>query len=356
VRWGRKPSHATPPDVAAVRVFRRTRAKRESPKVLFWTGTATLVLTILNMTIGFLDLPTFVMHFIITVIMWLAAYVVSRRGFPARWVTSLVGLCAVIVTAEFQFEFWINPTPMGFGYVLMIMIAGAPIMLSPLVQSQVALLAIIGSIHVIQHTPQSVLGVSQPGDWMVTAATAEVIGFILLFMRLRSIDELGLVTRQGEVNATIDPLTGLFNRRGLESEMTRIITLARVSRTNVFACFVDIDWLKTANDAHGHAFGDQVIRVVAAAVRSCAPPSAVIARWGGDEFLIFGTGDPIEDDIMTIQLFNYIANSKLDMSKWPGSVSVGSASAVATDLQLGDLIYQADERMYARRRAKRSGN
>ena len=356
MRWGRKPDRATPLDVAAVRDFRNARAKSESPRVLLWVGVAIMGLTGLDVAVEFPDTRTALLHTGVSLVVWTAAFAISRERFPSKLATALTGACALVVTAAFQYEFWLNPTAIGFGYVLMVMTAVGPILLSPMVLSYVALLSTLGGIVIITQAPVSVLDAAQPADWVVAAIIAEVIGFILLFMRLRSIDELGKVTRRAELYATTDPLTGLYNRRGLENVMTRIVTLSRVSHSNVYACFVDIDWLKTANDDHGHAFGDQVIRVVADAVRACVPESAVIARWGGDEFLVFGAGPAIDDDVLTANLLEYIASSKLDVAKWPGSVSVGSAAAPAVEVQLGDLIYQADERMYARRRAQRSGS
>ncbi len=350
------PDGATPLEVAAVRDFRNARAKSESPRVLLWVGVAILGLAGFDVVVGFLDVHTTLLHAGVSIVLWTSAFVISRKRFPSILVTAVTGACALAVTAEFQYEFWSNPTAIGFGYVLMVMTAVGPLMLNPMALSYVALLSTVGSIIIIEQAPLSVLDYAEPTDWVVAAVTAQVLGFILLFMRLRSIDELGKMTRRAELYATTDPLTGLYNRRGLENVMTRIVALARVSHANVYACFVDIDWLKTANDDHGHAFGDQVIRVVADAVRACVPDSAVIARWGGDEFLVFGTGPAIDDDELTAKLLAYIASSRLDLAKWPGSVSVGSSASPAAEVQLGDLIYQADERMYARRRAQRSGN
>lgn len=322
--------------------------------MLFWIGTAIFVLSVLNAAVGLTTAGTFALHVGIGLIVWACAWAISRPWFEPQWAAAVTGAASIFVLAEFQHEYWRDPTTLGFGYILMIMIGGAPIVLSPIVLAYVASLGFIGTCVIVAAAPQSVLEPASAADWLILAASAEVGGFILLFQRLRSIDELGEVTRQARLAATTDALTGLFNRRGLEEVMTAQVTLARVSRETVHACFVDIDWLKTANDTHGHEFGDAIIVAVADAVRASVPATDSLARWGGDEFLVFGIGEALDDDALHDRIIEHLRTSGLDLSKWPGTVSVGSASAASVEVQLHELIEQADARMYARRRAHRT--
>ncbi len=81
--------------------------------------------------------------------------------------------------------------------------------------------------------------------------------------------------------ALTDPLTGLLNRRGFDSQMQRI------SHGSVQGCtllIVDIDHFKAINDAHGHLLGDKVIIAVANVLRGCIGERGPIARIGGEEF------------------------------------------------------------------------
>lgn len=323
---------------------------------MFWIGFAILVLAVLNVAIGLLTLRTFALHASITLIVWIGAWLISRPWFEARWSAPITALCTLVVVGEFQYEYWVNPTPLGFGYIMMIMIAGSPIVLSPMALAYVSSLAVIGSIIIVGHAPHDVLLPANDADWVIGAITAAVAGFILLFQRLRSIDELGEVTRRAEAAANTDQLTGLNNRHGMEEAMPALLEKARLAGSEVHIAFVDIDWLKTANDAHGHEFGDSVILAVANAVRaSLCDNEHAIARWGGDEFLVLGIGtDGGETDLGT-RIVEHIRNhSDLDLVKWPGSVSTGTASGPALGASLPDLIEHADAVMYARRRAKRS--
>ncbi len=80
-----------------------------------------------------------------------------------------------------------------------------------------------------------------------------------------------------------DALTGLVNRRALEGVLANAVQ--RRSQAPFGLMFIDLDRFKNINDSLGHAVGDEVLVVLAARVRQLLPPDAVIARFGGDEFV-----------------------------------------------------------------------
>ena len=86
--------------------------------------------------------------------------------------------------------------------------------------------------------------------------------------------------------ANHDPLTGLPNRRLLEDRMEWVFILSRRNRTQVGALVVDLDNFKLINDREGHRVGDEVLRAVAARMRSCIREADMVARHGGDEFVV----------------------------------------------------------------------
>ena len=102
--------------------------------------------------------------------------------------------------------------------------------------------------------------------------------------------ELEAALVQIRILATQDELTGLVNRR----HMTELLSVehARVRRdaAPMMLGLLDIDWFKCINDQHGHGAGDAVLRIFAATVRSSLRSTDVLARWGGEEFLLMMPG------------------------------------------------------------------
>ena len=114
----------------------------------------------------------------------------------------------------------------------------------------------------------------------------------------REIDALTARTRQLRIEqeklqrlATIDELTGVLNRRGLEQAMGDF-EAAALGMTLVM---LDIDHFKHVNDRHGHDCGDLVLQRVAAVVAGNLRGSDVFGRWGGEEFLIVCQGTRVRD-------------------------------------------------------------
>ncbi len=94
-----------------------------------------------------------------------------------------------------------------------------------------------------------------------------------------------LALRDAQEAARRDPLTGMFNRRGLTERFDALVT----ERRNPFALaviLIDIDHFKKLNDAHGHDVGDQVLSAFAAVLGRNIRTVDIAARWGGEEFMV----------------------------------------------------------------------
>ncbi|MEH3154604.1 MAG: GGDEF domain-containing protein [Gordonia paraffinivorans] len=91
---------------------------------------------------------------------------------------------------------------------------------------------------------------------------------------------------QLEAIGDTDPLTGVLNRRGLEAKLGTLLDGAVHGERGLGAAIVDIDFFKAVNDSFGHSTGDRVLVDVAEVVRATAPGDAVVARVGGEEFLL----------------------------------------------------------------------
>lgn len=86
-----------------------------------------------------------------------------------------------------------------------------------------------------------------------------------------------------------DPLTGLANRSLLGERLTRALGLAKRTNKKVGLLFLDVDNFKKINDSHGHAVGDQLLKVIARRLESVVRITDTVCRQGGDEFVILLT-------------------------------------------------------------------
>ncbi|MDX1609813.1 MAG: GGDEF domain-containing protein [Halofilum sp. (in: g-proteobacteria)] len=136
-----------------------------------------------------------------------------------------------------------------------------------------------------------------PAVILVTAGTdirlvrVAAIGSILLFalVMVRMAGLMNRIRRQSERFeglARTDALTGALNRRALEHELTREVARAERGRIPLCLAFLDLDHFKRYNDTNGHAAGDALLRDVSAAWRRALRPTDVLARTGGEEFIV----------------------------------------------------------------------
>ena len=92
--------------------------------------------------------------------------------------------------------------------------------------------------------------------------------------------------------ALIDPLTGIWNRRGFMVESDRLMEASGKKSDHAAMLFIDLDNFKTINDRYGHALGDQVLQILAAAVNTVIRSSDFVSRLGGEEFAVVLHGAP----------------------------------------------------------------
>lgn len=139
-----------------------------------------------------------------------------------------------------------------------------------------------------------------------------------------------------------DPLTGLGNRRALERDLPRLMKLADRVVTPLALLYLDVDDMKSINDGHGHAAGDETLRVLGAVLRASSRAGTDVAyRVGGDEFVMtLMTG---REGAETLAL--RAAREFERRSPRRSSISYG---VVAWDGRLTSaaLLDQADTRMY----------
>lgn len=162
-------------------------------------------------------------------------------------------------------------------------------------------------------------------------------------------NELEAVARELENLYIRDPLTGLYNRRGMEKLKYNAIEQAKLSNGWVTIVCADIDNLKPINDIYGHEAGDNAILQTAYAIEASMPKGSVCTRTGGDEFCIILSHSSVDDVSRYIAdvdefLKKYNADSGLPYKVGCscGYYSIHSGSITSID----SMIKLADENMY----------
>jgi len=163
-------------------------------------------------------------------------------------------------------------------------------------------------------------------------------------------------SRELEILASHDSLTGLLNRRAFHDRLRESLARARRHGRRIGLIFLDLDEFKQVNDAHGHAAGDAVLRRVGSQIAAMTRKGDVAARTGGDEFvmLLEDIGEAKDIGRLAERILMQIQNG-IDLApilEGALGVSIGAACYPDDGEAAEDLMHAADQAMY---RAKRSG-
>ncbi len=139
-----------------------------------------------------------------------------------------------------------------------------------------------------------------------------------------------------------DALTGLYNRRFIESEIRR---LDAGDQLPISVIMGDVNGLKIANDVFSHIMGDRLLQKVSETLKDNCDRKDIVARWGGDEFLVLRPLSTIEDSEQLIQRLKegFVEKSEGTLQL---SVSLGCAVKTSAKESLSHVIQQAEEWMY----------
>lgn len=184
--------------------------------------------------------------------------------------------------------------------------------------------------------------------WSVTMAGMVVAGLMVRSMN-REVDRL---VNELDATAAHDPLTGVLNRRGLDERLGIELTRARRTAEPLTMIACDLDGLKQINDQHGHAAGDEALALAADVMASALRDVDVLARTGGDEFLILLPNCEIDAGARIAETLREQVREAATNESWPATMSIGVACAPPLPLDPEALTLAADEALY---RAKALG-
>jgi two-component system, cell cycle response regulator len=158
--------------------------------------------------------------------------------------------------------------------------------------------------------------------------------------------------------ATVDDLTGLFNRRGFLPLAEHHLNLSDRNGEPLVLLFIDLDGLKKVNDVHGHAEGSRMIQDTASVLTKTLRNSDVLARVGGDEFCVLLTAeDAMNAERVLVRLVEAVAAHNARAGReYVLSLSVGAAPYDPTEpCSIEELMERADALMYEEKQRHHRG-
>ena len=205
--------------------------------------------------------------------------------------------------------------------------------------------AVVAPVHVRDRLAGAYLIVGRvPADYVASAITANVAQRIQKLVRATAL----LIERweaedQLRLDANCDPLTGLGNKRSLDTALVHVSAVSTV-------LFIDVDRFKVVNDTHGHSLGDQILMIVAERLVEACGSDAFVARIGGDEFVVLLNGVGLDQAAEVGRRVLAAVARPLEIADGPSelSVSIGVASVDSSG-----SIEAADKAMLAAKRAGR---
>ncbi|WOS42221.1 GGDEF domain-containing protein [Xanthomonas rydalmerensis] len=173
-------------------------------------------------------------------------------------------------------------------------------------------------------------------------------------------DEYEQHARRLAEQASRDALTGVFNRHQLDTLLQQQFELANRHDWPLSVAFIDLDDFKKINDAHGHLVGDQVLRAFAQALQPLVRSSDIVARFGGEEFLVLlpNTGEDAALGVMR-RILSEIAQRPMTETK-QGPLRISFSAGVATQggrerfNSAQELLQAADDMLYSAKHGGRN--
>ncbi|GAA0857599.1 diguanylate cyclase [Aliiglaciecola litoralis] len=182
----------------------------------------------------------------------------------------------------------------------------------------------------------------------VLFAMTSIILFLLLRLRKQALSKLQSSNSILKKYSETDPLTGIGNRRYLEN------SLKQYQHTNTELAFLllDIDYFKSINDRFGHKAGDQLLKNLAELIKSLCRKNEILARIGGEEFVLLLFGSDQESAIMFAERIRKSIAQMPAINDAAVTVSIGVSFGQVQESNFDDLFRQADIALYL---AKKQG-
>ncbi len=257
------------------------------------------------------------------------------------------GLRLAAVLALTALIYWVNlRTPAAFRFGILYVL---PVLLAAWNDGLAWGIVFAGATSVLRY----LVGIDQmPADTPLEARLANELSYLaVVAVAIAGLSQLRRTQAQLELLATHDPLTNVFNARAFSTELAQELGRNRRYGRPLALIYLDLDDFKRVNDAHGHATGDAVLRLVADATRSAVRQADVVGRLGGDEFAVLM---PETEGTVAHAAANRLAVGIRTVFRGTPSVtaSIGVVSVTGSEAGTDELLRKADQAMYE---AKRGG-
>lgn len=177
------------------------------------------------------------------------------------------------------------------------------------------------------------------------------------FENIRKLVHLNNAIHELDRLYVLDPLCGIYNRNGFIRLADKMFKQCIAEHDTLMISFIDMDGLKMINDNYGHDEGDFALRRLASVINDCCMGNQICARFGGDEFIVIGTGKTSIDMERYETMFEKrIAEANTIICKpYELGASIGTyLTEVTPDMKLFALITKADQLMYEQKKRKRT--
>jgi diguanylate cyclase (GGDEF)-like protein len=185
---------------------------------------------------------------------------------------------------------------------------------------------------------------------------AELTARVGMALRAKAMEH-ALARQARELNelSITDALTGLGNRRSITATVDELIS-TRGPDCAVAVIMFDVDHFKAVNDNYGHPVGDVVLRIVAQRLRAAADARLLLARWGGEEFLLMGVGLDSAEAFAQAEHARHVVSDNpfatgIDQTI---AVTVSAGCAIGTLAGFAAALEAADGALYEAKRAGRN--
>jgi len=173
------------------------------------------------------------------------------------------------------------------------------------------------------------------------------------------LDQLKRELDHAKVQATLDALTGVTNRRGFEEALAQMPREHPEGAPGPCLLLIDLDHFKQINDRYGHVFGDTVLKNIAHAIRSCVKGRDLVARFGGEEFVVLLPATALAGAMaLAEQIRGTIAGARIRRGNTSETIGAITVSIGVATWRSGEgaetMIERADRALYQSKSAGRN--